>query len=156
MFEAAALAMKGTRMHTPVQRRTVVIAGVCGAGGLFLLGRPRRTMDLQVPEVDIATAKTLIDAGALVVDVRGKDPYDHRHVPGAIWIPLAQLSANIAVSLAGAKDRTIVVYCNDGHFTGPEATRILLDHGYARTVNLKSGIEGWDAAGLPIVRGKPA
>ena len=142
-------------MQPSIQRRTVVIAAVSAAGGLYLLGRSKQ-MELQVPEVDVAAAKALIDAGALVIDVRGKDPYDYRHIPGALWIPLAQLSAGIPVSLAGAKDKAIVVYCNDGHVTGPKGTRALLDRGYARAVNIKAGVEGWDAAGLPLVRGKAA
>ncbi len=143
-------------MQSSIQRRRVVIAGVLAAGGLFLLERAQQKIELQVPEVDVAAAKALIEAGALVIDVRGKDAYDYRHVPGAVLVPLAQLTAALPLSLAGAKDKTIVVYCNDGHVTGPKGTRILLDHGYTQVVNLKSGVEGWEAAGLPLVRGKAA
>lgn len=143
-------------MHSLIQRRTVVIAGASAAGALFLLGRAQQKPELSVPEVGIAAAKALIDAGALVIDVRGKDPYDYRHLPGAMWIALAQLSAGIPASLMEAKAKSIVVYCNDGIATGPKGTRILLDHGFANAVNLKAGVEGWDAAGLPLVRGKAA
>jgi rhodanese-related sulfurtransferase len=139
-----------------VQRRSVVIAGVATAAGLLFLHRSEQKAAPPVPEVDVAGAKALIAAGALIVDVRGKDPFDYRHLPGALWISLAQLSAGIPASLADAKDKAIVVYCNDGIATGPKGTRVLLDHGYARAVNLKSGVEGWDAAGLPMVRGKTA
>ena len=133
-----------------------MIARLSAAGALFLLDRAQQQPELKVPEVTVAAAKALIDAGALVIDVRGKDPFDYRHVPGALWIPLAQLSAAIPVSLAGAKDKAIVVYCNDGLATGPKGTRVLLDQGYAHALNLKAGVEGWDAAELPLVRGKVA
>lgn len=143
-------------MHSLIQRRTIVIAGASAAGALFLFGHAQKKPELPVPEVGVAAAKALIDAGALVIDVRGKDPYDYRHLPGAMWISLAQLSAGIPASLIEAKAKSIVVYCNDGVATGPKGTRILLDHGFANAVNLTSGVEGWDAAGLPMVRGKAA
>jgi rhodanese-related sulfurtransferase len=49
-----------------------------------------------------------------------------------------------------AKDRPIVVYCNDGLVTGPRGTEILNKAGFARAVKLKEGIEGWSAAGYPV------
>lgn len=106
-----------------------------------------------VPEVDIAQAKSLIDSGALVIDVRGPEQFAFRHLPGAVLISLEVLRAGIPPSIAAAKDKPIVVYCNQGLLHGPEATRLLQQAGFSQAVNLHSGIEGWAAAGLPIKTG---
>ena len=106
-----------------------------------------------VPEIEIAAAKTLLDAGALAIDVRGEEQFGNRHLPGAILVPLIVLRVAIPLTLAQAKTRQIVVYCNDGHTSGPEATDILRRNGYANAVNLRAGVEGWASAGLPLRTG---
>ena len=106
-----------------------------------------------VPEVDIAQAKALIDSGALVIDVRSAEQFAFRHLPGAVLVSLELLRAGIPPSIAAAKDKPVVVYCNQGLVHGPEATRLLQQAGFKQAVNLRSGIEGWAAAGLPIKTG---
>ena len=109
--------------------------------------------DYNIGEVELEQARQLIDSGALVIDVRDKEKFDYRHIPGAIVIPLVVLRAGIPASLESAKDKKIVIYCNRGRHQGPEATHILNQAGYTNAVNLKSGIEGWAEAGLPIEKG---
>lgn len=106
-----------------------------------------------VPEVEVRQAKALIDAGALVIDVRGAEQFAVRHLPDAVPVPLAILRAGIPASVAAAKDRPIIVYCNEGAGSGPDATRLLQSAGYAKVVHLRTGIEGWTAAGLPVKSG---
>jgi rhodanese-related sulfurtransferase len=105
----------------------------------------------DVKDVDVATAKAMVDAGALVVDVRGQSQYDSRHIPGAILVPLEELRAGIPAKIASiAKDRQMLVYCGDGVTHGPEGTHILNKAGFSGAVNLKPGIEGWAGAGQPV------
>lgn len=106
----------------------------------------------DVNQLTIAQAKTQIDAGAMVIDVRSPEAFDHRHLPGAINLPLAVLQVSLPALLSQAHDRTIVVYCNDGVRTGPEATQILNRAGFTHASNVQSGIEGWVAAGHPVTR----
>lgn len=106
-----------------------------------------------VPEVEVLQAKALIDSGALVIDVQGAEQFAVRHLPGAVPVPLAILRAGIPASVAAAKDRPIVVYCNKGAGSGPDATRLLQNAGFSKVVHLRSGIEGWAAAGLPVKSG---
>ena len=108
---------------------------------------------LPVPEVDIAQAKALIDSGALVIDVRSAEQFAFRHLPGAVLVSLELLRAGIPPSIAAARDKPVVVYCNQGLLHGPEATRLLQQAGFTQAVNMRSGIEGWAAAGLPIKSG---
>lgn len=108
------------------------------------------SVDYDVPEVDIPAAKALMEAGAVVIDVRPESAYDDRHIPGALLIPLAMLRAGIPAELEGLKEQDIVIYCNQGTQVGKEATHILNEAGYARARNLRSGISGWADAGQPI------
>ena len=143
-------------MNTTIQKRsTLVLLGIgfLAIGWVGSQGSRVASPRYDVPEVDLSSAKALVEAGALVIDVRGQDPFDYRHLPAAVLVPLAVLRAGIPLALSHAKDRQIVVYCNDGHTSGPEATQILLQHGFKDVVNMKSGIEGWANAGLPIVKG---
>jgi rhodanese-related sulfurtransferase len=105
----------------------------------------------KVKEVDASGAEQLIAEGALVIDVRGQEQFNFRHIPGAILVTIEELRAGIpAKVLSEAKDRRIVVYCNRGLLHGPEGTEILNKAGFAGAVNLRAGIEGWADAGYPI------
>lgn len=101
----------------------------------------------KASEVSIEEAIALIDAGALVIDVRQSPK---THLPGAMLIPLEVLAAHLP-KLEAAKAQSIVVYCGNGTTRGPEAAHILTQAGFTQVVNLQPGIEGWRAAKLPVV-----
>jgi rhodanese-related sulfurtransferase len=103
-------------------------------------------------DVSVQEAIALIDAGALVIDVRERAASANSHLPGALLIPLEVLSAHLS-KLEAAKARSIVVYCGNGSTRGPQAVQILTQAGFAHAVNLKPGIEGWRATGLPVAAG---
>lgn len=133
-----------------VNRRNVL--GLLFMGGSFawLISRPKTRYD--VPEIDITEAKSRIDAGALVIDVRGLEAFNARHLPAAMLIALGTLRATIPSILVEAKTKPLVVYCADGASSGPEATHLLVQAGFTNVANMKTGIEGWVAAGLPVVK----
>jgi rhodanese-related sulfurtransferase len=105
-----------------------------------------------VRQASVDEARMLIDAGAMVIDVREPGAAANSHIPGARRIPLEALSASLP-QLAADRDRTIVVYCNGGTGRGPRATALLNKAGFSKAVNMESGFEGWRAAGLPTGRG---
>jgi rhodanese-related sulfurtransferase len=70
-------------------------------------------------------------------------------LPGALLIPLEVLSARLG-SLEAAKAKTIVVYCGNGSYRGPEAVQLLTNAGFTNVVNLAPGFSGWRDAGLPV------
>jgi rhodanese-related sulfurtransferase len=84
---------------------------------------------------------------------RAEREFAFRHLPGAVLVSLELLRAGIPSSIAKARDKPVVVYCNQGLERGQEATRLLQQAGFTQTVNMRSGIEGWAAAGLPIKSG---
>jgi rhodanese-related sulfurtransferase len=126
---------------------------VAAASWLLAVGEKKNEPPRHaVPQVSVAQAKAMIDAGALVIDVRGQTVSEYRHIPGALLLPLAVLRAGIPPSLAAHKDQRIVVYCGDGVRTGPEATHLLRQAGYAHAVNMTHGYSGWTDAKLPVVK----
>jgi rhodanese-related sulfurtransferase len=58
------------------------------------------------------TLARLLEAGTPLIDVLGREEFDHSHIPGAVNIPLKELTRE-AVSRFDPS-RPIVVYC-DGY-----------------------------------------
>ena len=106
----------------------------------------------NIREVTPGEAKALISEGAVVIDVRDGMTPAHPHLPGALLIPQTAVEAGIA-TLKLEKTAKIVVYCGDGSTRGPAATEMLNKAGYVNAVNLKSGFEGWKAAGMSTAKG---
>jgi len=53
----------------------------------------------------------LLDGGAQLVEVLGRDEFEQEHLPGAIHIPLRDLERKAAAALD--RSRPVVVYCWD-------------------------------------------
>lgn len=76
--------------------------------------------------------KEKIDSGALVVDVRTVAEFQSGHFPGAVNIPVDQVSKRL--DEFGAKDHSIVVYCASGGRSG-SAKSFLESVGYTDVIN---------------------
>ena len=114
-------------------------------------GGPAKQAAFESPAVSVPEAIALVDAGALVIDVRERSVSAGSHLPGALLIPLEVLAAHLS-RMELSKAQTIVVYCNQGAGRGPAAVQALTDAGFTNVVNLQAGIEGWRAAGLPTAK----
>ena len=134
-------------------RATLVIFGIAFLWIIVNANNHTNIQNYNVPEVNIEQARNLIKSGAVVIDVRGQQQFDHRHIPGAILLAISVLRMGIPASFVLDKNIPIIIYCNKGLRHGPEATYILQKAGYKNAVNLHAGIEGWTEAGMPIVRG---
>ena len=66
-------------------------------------------MPRQVFSVD--ELKNLIAQGGQLVDVLGREDYEHSHLPGALNLPLKELTEASAAALD--RSRAVIVYCND-------------------------------------------
>lgn len=51
------------------------------------------------------------------------------------------------------KDKNVVLHCKSGGGRSAKLTDALREKGYDNVVSLEGGIEGWKAAGLPVVNG---
>ena len=82
-------------------------------------------------------AISLMEDGAVIVDVRTPDEYNREHIPNAINIPLDSID-----SFDMAKDVQIIVYCQTG-IRSKEAIDNLIDRGYTTLYNLDGGLLNW-------------
>jgi rhodanese-related sulfurtransferase len=62
-------------------------------------------------EIEIDEIRPLLDAGAQLVEVLPQAEYEEEHLPGAINIPLKQMTGEAVAGLE--KDRAVIVYCWD-------------------------------------------
>lgn len=92
-----------------------------------------------------------LDSGdAVVLDVRPEPEYVGGHLPGALHIPLEDLSDRLAEL---PRDREIVAYCRGQYCVlAHDAVRLLNAHGlHARRAT--DGVLEWRLAGLPVETG---
>ena len=85
-----------------------------------------------------------------LIDVRTAVEFREVHVSFARNLPLDRLDP----LSAGVKDQTLYVICRSGS-RGQMACEKLEGAGY-NVVNVEGGTLAWDAAGLPVIRGKKA
>jgi len=103
------------------------------------------TVDIGVEE-----AKRMIDSESedyILLDVRTEEVYDPAHIPGALSIPLSELS-NRTEELNTSKK--IVVYSVNGS-NSTIACDILIKNGSKRVYNVLGGINAWNESGYAVV-----
>jgi rhodanese-related sulfurtransferase len=85
-----------------------------------------------------------------LIDVREPVEFAEEHVPGAVNIPLGEITRR-----AGEieKSRSVVVMCLAGK-RGEQAREKLSALGFNDVQNLEGGINAWKQAGLDVVRGQ--
>jgi rhodanese-related sulfurtransferase len=103
----------------------------------------------HVPVANITAdeAHTLIEDGALLVDVRERVEWDRVRIPGAELRPMSTIDAwwrNLP------RDRTVVLQCRSGQRSGNVARALMTQAGFTNVVNLAGGIIAWAEADLPL------
>lgn len=89
------------------------------------------------PAKDPASARKLIAAGAVVIDVRTIEEYSKEHLVQAPNIPVAEFASRIGEVdklVGGDKTKPVVVYCGSGH-RAATAKAQLEAAGYSNVVN---------------------
>ncbi len=90
------------------------------------------------------------DEPPLLIDVREPFEAELAKIAGARLIPLGTLESALA-DLAAWKNRPVIVHCQTGG-RSRKACEILVAHGFNAVVNLRGGIEAWQAevdSGIP-------
>jgi len=65
------------------------------------------------PAVDLHGLRQLLERGAHLVEVLPREEYEELRLPGALHLPLKELTAERASELLD-RARAVVVYCWDG------------------------------------------
>ena len=100
-------------------------------------------------EIDADQLEKVLAEDAQLVDVREPDEYVRGHVPGAVLIPMAQLTARL-----DELDRTAPVHviCASGNRSS--AMVDLLAAGGFDAVNVAGGTSAWARSGRPLEGGR--
>jgi len=89
-----------------------------------------------------------------LLDVRTPAEFREAHVPFAENRPLESLDPGAIVrTCQGTVDEPVYVICQKGA-RGANACAKLAAAGLCRVINVEGGTAAWEAAGLPVVRGK--
>ena len=143
-------------MYTPRRSVLAAVTALVAVGTAFAQTRTANDLVAEakkvIKEVSAKEAQTLVEKGWILIDVREADEYAAERVVGAIHMSRGMLEFVIE---GKAKDRStpIIIYCKkDGR--GALAVKSLMDMGYIQVVNVIGGLTAWQAAGLPIEKGK--
>ncbi len=99
--------------------------------------------------VDVPTAARLFEQRAQFVEVLPASAYEEQHIPGAVSIPLPDLTAEAVADLD--PDRPVVTYCFDFQcdLSSRAAVRFEL-LGFGEVYDFVASKAGWMAACLPV------
>ena len=92
----------------------------------------------------------LMNQGALVIDLRGKESFDAGHIGDARNVPATELESQ-AETLKKWRDKPIITYCDSGT-SGAGAARILMRLGFTKVFNLEGGLNAWVKDNLPLTK----
>lgn len=110
----------------------------------------RRRLSLETDCADVHAALTGSEAaGFVLLDVRGPVSYSRGHVPGALSLPHATITADRLADWPA--DTLFVVYCAGPHCNGADRAALRLAE-LGRPVKLMlGGITGWQDEGFALV-----
>jgi rhodanese-related sulfurtransferase len=96
----------------------------------------------DIAEIEVSAVGAVLDAGAVLLDVREPEEWEAGHAPGARHVPLGVLPDRMGeLERAGP----IVVICRSGHRSAL-ATEWLSTAGFD-AANLVGGMQAWAHAG---------
>lgn len=105
--------------------------------------------DVQEPfaRIDAAVARTMVDEGTQLIDVREPDEWEDFHAPQAKHVPL-QTFLNSPGQYVGPGDR-VVFACARGHRSAV-AAEMASALGLESAYNLEGGMNEWRERGYPV------
>jgi phage shock protein E len=99
---------------------------------------------MPLPDGDSKLAHRLVEAGALLLDVRTEAEFKQHSLPNSLLIPHDQVGSRIAeivAAVGGDKHKPIVAFCLRGG-RAATAKQVLLREGFTEVTNL-GGIGDW-------------
>ena len=111
--------------------------GLAGCGG------ETQEKETGYQQITAQEAKAMMDvgAGAIVLDVREQEEYDQGHIPGAVLLPVGEITQESAAAAVPEKDTVVLVYCRSGNRSKAAANE-LVQLGYTQVYEF-GGIQDW-------------
>ncbi|MFO1466976.1 MAG: rhodanese-like domain-containing protein [Steroidobacteraceae bacterium] len=101
--------------------------------------------------VSAAQAVQMMNQGALLLDVRGREAFAAGHIGEARAVETAELESS-ADSFNKWREKNVIVYCDSG-MRSAAAARTLARLGFRQVFSLSGGLDGWRKDNLPVVTG---
>ncbi len=99
---------------------------------------------MSLPTISPKDAKRLMDAGAVLIDIRGPDEFARERIAGARNRSIEGLGP---IDSAG---KPVIFHCKSGNRTAVNAAKLAAAT-TCETYVVEGGIEAWKDAGLPVV-----
>lgn len=99
--------------------------------------------------IGVDQAKTRMDGGAVILDVRDPAEWLTFRVPNALLLPLSQLATHTSDI---PKNKEVIVACRDTK-CAVEGRDILLKNGFTNISAMSDGLDVWRTKGYPVVNG---
>lgn len=112
-------------------------------------GEPAPSGDALITGEELAS-RLQSGTAPLILDVRTSGEYASGHIPGAVHIPLNQITRRLG-ELDRYRDKEIVVYCTSGPRAN-SAESVLRREGFERVRHLAGDITRWRREGRPTSR----
>lgn len=106
---------------------------------LIVIGFLTMNIKAQSNFADPQQVKTLVQEGAMLIDVRSTQEFRNGHLPGAVNIPINEI--NQRLKEIGKPQTKIIVYCRSGNRSS-RAKALLDKKGFTEVYNL-GGIGRW-------------
>jgi rhodanese-related sulfurtransferase len=104
---------------------------------------------MSLPKISPAAAQRLLQAGAILVDIREADERAREQVAEAYHLPLSKLDE---AELALHEGKPVIFHCKSGARTAGHASRLAEKAaGACEAFIIDGGLDAWKKAGLPVV-----
>lgn len=139
------------------------IIGACAFTSASLSLADETPASLKGAEVvSAAKAKSLMDGGVKMIDMRSANEYAEAHIKGAINVPYKEKSAKVAdfdasqdsfdaSKLPADKNAAFIAICNgSGCWKSYKGAVAAMKAGYKKVYWFRGGYPEWKASGLPV------
>jgi rhodanese-related sulfurtransferase len=104
---------------------------------------------MSLPTITPDRARSLLDQGAILVDIREADEHAREKIPGAALMPLSKLDET---DFAVHEGKPVLFHCKSGARTVANASRLAGKIGAGcEAYVVEGGLDAWKKAGLPTV-----
>jgi rhodanese-related sulfurtransferase len=129
----------------------LLVAALVASFLLLLYSELRRTAQ-GITNVEPQDAVKLMNADALVLDLRSAESFAHGHIVNAKNITPDELGASVD-KYAANSSKPVLAVCDAG-VTSSRAVGALRKKGHDNVYGLKGGIAAWTQANMPLVTSK--
>ena len=123
----------------------------------FTLGEANgfiKVVEYQQPNYELLSAadaaQLIRNTEPLLLDVRTPAEFARGHLEGAVLIPVQDLQVRWK-EISDYRNQDVLIYCATGN-RSTVASKILIDNGFKRILNLRSGIVDWAGRGHSVVQ----